>query len=103
MSKHTPGPWEVVDCLKEGVVDERANVALLGRYRIVCDTKHGSLSETEDANLIAAAPDLLEALRTVQHFIGDDQIRHAIVNHPDEPELALGDYIKAAIAKAVRP
>ncbi len=66
MSKHTPGPW---------VVDE-ANTNLVARlvdgvYEYVCAVEPSSFSTREynneqeeaDARLIAAAPELLEALK----------------------------------------
>ena len=69
MSKHTPGPW---------VVDE-ANTNLVARlvdgvYEYVCAVEPSSFSTREynneqeeaDARLIAAAPELLEALQACE-------------------------------------
>ena len=57
-AKHTPGPWRVSPCSNGGLILIRA------------DGKHGAHPQThlqilpeEDAKLIAAAPELLEALR----------------------------------------
>ena len=63
MSKHTPAPWKVVPSLNEIV---NADHGLL-RYDIRADyTLIGALYENEaDARLIAAAPDLLQALKTI--------------------------------------
>lgn len=53
MNKHTPGPWEVVavDWSEEGNA----------RFEIHGITRTG----IADARLIAAAPELLDALRTI--------------------------------------
>jgi len=88
MSKHTPGPWKI------------NGVALPGRYQIddaankpvaVTDARYDLNTgyEQADANsrLIAAAPDMLEALKLAQTIIG----------HPDDEGSKL---IAAAIAKA---
>ena len=63
MSEHTPGPWTATKMM--GNQDGRANVAMLGSYRIVCEAEIGTLAEDGDANLIAAAPDLLNALEAI--------------------------------------
>lgn len=57
-AKHTPGPW-VVSLSTDARVDDRitgANGATVVR---------GSIGYTPDAALIAAAPDLLAALREI--------------------------------------
>ena len=72
MSKHTPGPW---------VVDE-ANTNLVARlvdgvYEYVCAVEPSSFSTREynneqeeaDARLIAAAPELLEALKIARPYV----------------------------------
>jgi hypothetical protein len=66
MSKHTPGPW-VVDEANTNLVARLVN----GVYEYVCEVEPSSFSTREcsqdqeeaDARLIAAAPDLLEALK----------------------------------------
>ena len=83
---HTPGPWEATK--QFGNQDLRANVATLGSYRIVCNAKHGTLKEDGDARLIAAAPELLVALKWMV-----DEFDHG---HGLEPVKAA----RAAIAKA---
>ena len=63
MSKHTPGPWSVVD---EGHAEQGrpAHVRAL-RLHIVVDHAEDFGDPAPDARLIAAAPDLLEALKAV--------------------------------------
>ena len=100
MSKHTPGPWSVGNTRHyehSGGVDG-VEVAVhygpkesLGNCIAHC-FGHGAAGDAEaDARLIAAAPDLLAALKTV------------VANAPD-PYCAITRYIdaqcRAAIAKA---
>lgn len=67
MSKHTPGHWKVTS-------DSPAGTGSFARVMTAYDSKPGfygphgicdviSPNTTEDAHLIAAAPELLEALR----------------------------------------
>ena len=61
-SKHTPGPWRVTKRHVVGPVissDDQSNGMVAG----VCDV-YGD-NRNQDARLIAAAPDLLEALHVV--------------------------------------
>ncbi len=94
--KHTPGPWH---CTPE------ADLPRIGVYAgkddeddeaIICDVTDEDLKvdgENEaNARLIAAAPDLLEALEIVQNGINGSLV-HGI---PEKLERR----IKAAIAKA---
>ena len=78
MSKHTPGPWDYSPV--------RGSVALLHIY--CADNKgpfHVERSDAEtDANakLIAASPDLLEALQAVVNYgvmTGDDWIEEKVL------------------------
>lgn len=80
MSKHTPGPW--------APSDETCNYVWSG------DTCVARMAETDEkeanARLIAAAPELLEALRRVAMNGSVSQI----ISKADR------DYMDAAIAKA---
>jgi hypothetical protein len=91
MTKHTPGPWEFDDKHSSGF-------PLLCLY--AADNRnpfHGSRSDDEqnaNARLIAAAPELLEALRAIT-----DQLERIGDTRYDKD----GQYIdaaRAAIAKA---
>lgn len=69
-AKHTPGPWTVTrppcasDELKFRVVSEATNLDVADLYW--CDpNEHDTSQITADANLIAAAPDLLAACRRI--------------------------------------
>lgn len=98
MSKHTPGPWEYEkehrDCFSHTSGHYTAPVEfttifmddgneLDGENRAEV---HGPNQEA-NARLIAAAPDMLEALKLAKDIIG----------HPDDPFTVL---IESTIAKA---
>jgi len=52
MSKHTPGPWDIID-----------QYIIAGDESVICQWE--SYSDEADARLIAAAPDMLKALKTI--------------------------------------
>jgi hypothetical protein len=66
MSKHTPGPWRVVD-----VPGEASHVIGANNFTVV---RGGYVSDMDTANarLIAAAPDLLAALQLIANFSNQD-------------------------------
>jgi hypothetical protein len=81
MSKHTPGPWEVEDDTDEVIVsrDPEAN-----GFQIVAKT-YGP-DDAANARLIAAAPDLLAALKHVRDIYADIEIvRDAIAKAEGGP------------------
>ena len=106
-AKHTPGPW-IVSCLDE---TERPGIdAHHLNFTVVCygvrnqddEGIHGRTIEEEMANarLIAAAPDLLEALLEAEaglEFSGADKQPEG--QFVPAPTLALR-IVRAAIAKA---
>ena len=60
MSKRTPGPWTVYDDSNDGKTN-RIEIVALGKT--VCRIYHSvPIEDLPNARLIAAAPDLLEAL-----------------------------------------
>lgn len=84
MSKHTPGPWRVVK--------DPTNLSLqvYGQTLALFECWRRSDEQTELANarLVAAAPDLLEALKEV------------FADHDAVNRLSWNDRAAAAIAKA---
>jgi hypothetical protein len=66
-AKHTPGPWKFghhgVEALWIGPDYNRAPVALVPH-----DTEAARETSRDDARLMAAAPDLLEALDKLAHY-----------------------------------
>lgn len=82
-AKHTPGPWRVSECADEIYTNPTAWGVCLDDGRQIIKTR--TLTE-RDARLIAAAPELLAALRAVK-------------KHGTMPASEWG-LIDAAIAKA---
>ncbi len=83
-TKHTPGPW-----IKVGMMNSQLGIiGPMGEpVANICRTP----VEKYDARLIAAAPELLEALREVEDYLGATS---ANVNDP------LWERVKALLAKA---
>ena len=105
--KHTPGPWEVtqIDCLGNEIV-EYGNVRPVNRHMFghetslpIADFYLWDMPEQRaNAHLIAAAPDLLEALTDA--VIDFDNWAAHEDNHPHEHLVAWAEKARAAIAKA---
>lgn len=89
MSKHTPGPWRVVQ--------DPTNLSLqvYGQTLALFECWRRSDEQTELANarLVAAAPDLLEALQRLIATGLDEHTFNQIMSDPNH-------YANAAIAKA---
>lgn len=71
---HTPGPWEVVGSRICTVANDNERITL-------AKTEPGgafAMSEQQDANarLIAAAPELLEALKAASEWLNDMGCEH---------------------------
>jgi hypothetical protein len=88
---HTPGPWMLQDCWEGG--------ALLIRGIDPRSHPQASLQVVpiEDARLIAAAPDLLAALKAIVDALRIDAPGTPLNNHKYD---VLGAAAHAAIAKA---
>lgn len=91
MSKHTPGPWNLYD---DTASTGRIEIVALGKtvariYRSVPE------EDLPNARLIAAAPDLLEALRGVVAMI--DSLNSAYGSEQVDSVVSNG---RAVIAKA---
>ena len=80
-AQHTPGPWNVSPPCE-----------LSPRYSVYHNGPLVYVDRREDAQLIAAAPDLLAALRMVSEIWSHDQTANL---HPESP-LAI---VRAALAK----
>ena len=108
-AKHTPGPWRI-----DGQFDAEVSVEIFSGEILVCEIGPflEDWHETEIANtrLMAAAPDLLDALRVAESFVADELEIRKNSFLPDATEAedgyigsaqrALG-LIVAAIAKAM--
>ena len=82
MSKHTPGPWVVVGSRTKYV--EARLVGSLMQEVAACgptlaDEGYGQQQEA-NARLIAAAPDLLEALQDIAEYWNQDQNEAAMAD-----------------------
>lgn len=73
MSKHTPGPWEIDKRCETSVfaeLDGRRGICSTGGYSTnTIDPEVLNDENNANARLIAAAPDLLEALGTILMMI----------------------------------
>ena len=91
-AQHTPGPWKAFNSIKAiGVGSERSDVAWVRfeEYGLI-DTARSQEEDKANARLIAAAPDLLEA---IAGLVG-------CIDHGSESPTEKLDAARAAIAKA---
>lgn len=87
--KHTPGPWHVGINPGPMVYDEHGEQ--IADCRAVGYDNGGNMA---NAALIAAAPDLLEACKTAENWLGEYE------TGPDSGLHGLLEQLRAAIAKA---
>lgn len=96
-AKHTPGPWKVITerSANDAFVFEIAEVS---SYRVIPDRADTFSEEGDafaDARLIAAAPELLEALQEVLPML-----ENLLMIRGDPEPGSIGYRARAAIAKA---
>ncbi len=102
-TKHTPGPFlpqfNEIENRWSIVADNGSRPYLIA---VVENGQPGDSLDTEEAtaHLLAAAPEMLEALELAERFIKSDCMDHAIVNMPNAPVETLGDRLRSVIAKA---
>ena len=93
-AKHTPGPWAIYvpKCLSNDsmVYGIDTNNGIKSESVVLFD---GGILKKEDARLIAAAPDLLDALKALTHSLDVEDLVH------DDQRSSFAAAI-AAIAKA---
>lgn len=102
MSKHTPGPWFVTGNMTL-YVDARIGGGLLQEVAAVGPTEADSgygPQQRANADLIAAAPDLLEALGYCQSWFAKHAPTAPLIGGFGEAEHPMLTCINAAIAKA---
>lgn len=88
MSKHTPGPWK--QCIFNGI--EQTTIQATDKSLVAAASyRQGDKSWSANARLIAAAPELLEALKHCADWMA------AVTLSEDTPVLMQA---RAAIAKA---
>lgn len=95
--RHTKGPWRRVDTPDYAEIHAEATK---GKQAIAL------VGDPNDANLIAAAPDLLEALREAQSalalMVSPDAIRQSTVSHAYAQLVAAEAKARAALARATK-
>ncbi|MCU9562871.1 hypothetical protein [Proteus mirabilis] len=72
--KHTPAPWRTDDWIRTGVNSESKHIAMVNYCSDVFGDEHKA-----NAHLIAAAPELLEALIEIRKLVA----------HHDKADLAI--------------
>lgn len=92
--KHTPGPWKAQEA-------SRSDYEVLSENTVIVDStdeygRYGSISNLSDANLIAAAPDLLASCLWLKGY-AEVQVRR----HPDATDTPQWQALLSAIAKAI--
>jgi hypothetical protein len=93
MNKHTPGPWVVYDDSNDGKTNR---IEIAARGKTVAWIYHSVPAEDlPNARLIAAAPDLLDALKNIVNLWD-----HHASAHGDGTIFPLHVAARAAIAKA---
>ena len=95
--KFTLGPWETLD-LGEAIIVQPTDktlhpICLVDRQRNVL----------ANATLIAAAPDMYEALNRVRGYVEDEVKRHGGIDECDIDYRSDLECIDAALAKSVKP
>lgn len=73
MADHTPGPWKVVDLRNQ----QKGQIGIFSAAREggrIANVLNRSLHPESDAQLIAAAPELLDALRRIQELTDRHQL-----------------------------
>lgn len=96
-AQHTPGPWHVVTCVEDDpttryIDDAPGEDGERGYY--LAEVEHYDLQELEaNARLIAAAPELLEALERIVSINGSTKGAQSLVDE-------FKHIARAAIAKA---
>lgn len=97
--KHTPGPWRVVESI-DGYFAGRKTTVKAGNLRVLSPWQHRPHPEFDEfeanARLIAAAPELLDALQSLLARVSSDIIANQCWH--EEQRAA-----RAAIAKATNP
>ena len=92
MSEHTPGPWRVEPCACTPYCRSAAVVPVA--------RAHDAIGSIEDAKLIAAAPDLLEACHAALNIAGAAKLGATMGAHEGLDVDYHLEKIRAAIRKA---
>lgn len=101
MSKHTPGPWWASHCAIYGPGTPKGRQAIIA----VVSTIQGMTNAPDNARLIAAAPDLLEACRSAfealdDRYDVDEPLGEVLRESPFQGAGKIMRFLRQAIAKA---
>ncbi len=92
---HTPGPWHVTGQSEGGryitVKAEQGRTVARVPFNTEREVEAGQITDSADADLIAAAPDLLAALRRVMEAMDDGSDQPALVEARAAIALAMGE------------
>lgn len=97
-TSHTPGPWEVFDSMEDGdtygIDGADGSAVVYYGYR----NKEEGIPEKANARLIAAAPELLEALEALDNYVSNN----LTTEYPTGVDINAAPFevARAAIAKA---
>lgn len=101
MTKHTPGPWHRTHTAEAGAICKIVGAAPAGNIATVHSVPDDWGGHEENARLIAAAPDLLAALRDLYDMTGSSGWQNAGATLGErEKRIACLNLARAAIAKA---
>lgn len=89
---HTPGPWTIKN--EESPLDFEMDLCVMAGEKTICHFFDSTPNDYVNACLIAAAPDLLEALQAVEILFA--------CHCKDATALEWLDKARAAIAKATK-
>lgn len=91
MTKHTQGPWEAFSLGNFiGVTGKKSDIAYTRLKEITLDNARSIDEDEANASLIAAAPELLEALQLADAILSGANMNVSVVEKK----------VKSAIAKA---
>ncbi|MFC4232155.1 hypothetical protein ACFOW1_09650 [Parasediminibacterium paludis] len=103
MSNHTPGPWILTNGT-HGIYVHVINEAAKYPYKIIAQYEFNEVDALANAKLIAAAPDMLEALQAAIKLSDENLAANLTAGYDATrtPECqAVYDQVKAAIEKAI--
>jgi hypothetical protein len=100
-TKHTPGPWKLIKTDRNDIVVSYSDGGLRSHIatchnQLLCE-EHGNL--LANARLIAAAPDMLEALKAIFNYDWHDELNE-LHGEDETNEAKVLKQVRAAIARA---
>ena len=96
--KYTPGPWEVINEFNVYGKGHRLVAACGGRSQNY-DVENNHIEKVASAHLIAAAPDMYEALKQICNDC-DPAEKYCPDSFEEEKRICIDCYIGKALAKA---